>query len=167
MRLFIAVDLADNMKKSLVGTLHELKKQGIAGSYVPMQNFHVTLAFLGEVKDPEEVMRVMNSLEAESSRMSFDGYGFFGDSFWIGIKTNQKLKKYAADLKKALTQAGLPCDMSKFEPHVTLIRKHKGPRPALTKVPSEDMMVKKISLMRSDFKDGKRVYKEICSVRAK
>ena len=161
MRLFIAVDLADNMKKSLVGTLHELKKQGIAGSYVPMQNFHVTLAFLGEVKDPEEVMRVMNSLEAESSRMSFDGYGFFGDSFWIGIKTNQKLKKYAADLKKALTQAGLPCDMSKFEPHVTLIRKHKGPRPALTKVPSEDMMVKKISLMRSDRGKNGMIYTEL------
>ena len=167
MRLFIAIDLTDQMKKALVGTLHELKKQGIAGSYVPMQNFHVTVAFLGEVKDPQDVIRIMDTMEAESSRMSFDGFGFFGDSFYVGVKTNQKLKKYASELKKNLKDAGLPCDGSKFEPHVTLIRRHKGPRPALSKAPDADMMVKKISLMRSDMKDGKRVYKEIYSVAAR
>ena len=167
MRLFIAVDLADNMKKSLVGTLHELKKQGIAGSYVPMQNFHVTLAFLGEVKDPEEVIKVMDSLEAESSRMSFDGYGFFGDAFWIGIKTNQKLKKYAAELKKSLTEAGLPCDKSKFEPHVTLIRKVSyRTQQKLPDVPlrAAGMTVKRISLMKSERGKNGMVYTEIGAV---
>ena len=167
MRLFIAIDLTDQMKKALVGTLHELKKQGISGSYVPMQNFHVTVAFLGEVEDYKSVVKVLDSMEAESSRLSFDGFGFFGDSFYAGVRTNQKLKKYAADLKKNLKEAGLPCDGSKFEPHVTLIRRHKGPRPALSKAPDAEMMVKKISLMRSDMKDGKRVYKEIYSVKAK
>ena len=167
MRLFIAVDLADNMKKALVGTLHELKKQGITGSYVPVQNLHLTLAFLGEVKDPDEVIKVMDSLQAESSRLSFDGFGNFGDTWWVGIKANQKLKKYASDLRKALQEADLPCDQSKFEPHVTLVRKMKGKKPAGIVVPKEDMMVRKISLMRSDYKDGKRVYKEIYSVKAR
>ena len=29
MRLFIAIDLSDEMKKSLVGCMHDLKKQGV------------------------------------------------------------------------------------------------------------------------------------------
>ena len=55
MRLFIAIQLSDEMKKSLTATLHNLKKQGIKGNYTPTQNLHMTLAFLGEVRDPRPV----------------------------------------------------------------------------------------------------------------
>ena len=43
--------LSDDMKKSVIGTMHELKKADVRGSYVPAQNLHVTLAFIGETKD--------------------------------------------------------------------------------------------------------------------
>ncbi len=165
MRLFIAIDLAAPMKKALVGTMHELKKQGVTGNYVPMQNLHMTIAFLGNVPDPAPVAAVMDGIPVEKSRLSFSEFGNFQDTLWIGIKGNQKIKKYAADLRKALKDAGIPCDSSKFEPHVTLIRKQKGKRPAGLIIPREDMMVSKISLMRSDMKDGKRVYQEIYSVK--
>ena len=161
MRLFIAIDLSQPMKKSLVDVMHEMKKQGIQGNYVPMQNLHLTLAFIGESSQVEDIKAIMDSLPVEKARLSFDGYGYFGDLMWIGIKGNQKIKKYVADLRKALREGGIPCDQSKFEPHVTLLRKLKGKRPADLAVPSADMTVTKISLMRSDMKDGKRVYKEI------
>ena len=164
MRLFIAIDLAEPMKKDLVGVMHELKQRGIAGGYVPKQNLHMTLAFIGEVQSAEPVKRVMDNIPMEKSRISFTEYGNYGDLLWIGVRGNQKIKKYAADLRKALKEAGLPCDMSKFEPHVTLIRKMKGRRPADLAVPSSDMMVTKVSLMKSETKDGKRVYKEIYTV---
>ena len=45
MRLFIAIQLSDEMKKTVTGTMHELKKAGVKGGYVPLQNLHVTLAF--------------------------------------------------------------------------------------------------------------------------
>ena len=51
MRLFIAIMLSDDMKKAVTGTMHELKKADVRGSYVPAQNLHVTLAFIGETKD--------------------------------------------------------------------------------------------------------------------
>ena len=35
MRLFIAIMLSDDMKKSVIGTMHELKKADVRGSYVP------------------------------------------------------------------------------------------------------------------------------------
>lgn len=165
MRLFIAVDLAEPMKKALVGAMHDLKKLGVAGSYVPMQNLHMTVAFLGNVPDPAPVQAVMDSIPLEKSRLSFSEYMNFPDALVIGIKGNQKIKKYAADLRKALKEAGLPCDDKKFEPHVTLVRKMKGKKPAGLAIPDADMMVTKISLMRSDMKDGKRVYQEIYSIK--
>ena len=164
MRLFIGVMMSDPMKKALIDVLHELKGQGINASFVPAANFHMTMAFIGETNQLEEVKAVMSSLPVEKARLSFSDFGFFDDTFWIGIKGNQKIKKYAADLRKALKDAGLPCDMAKFEPHVTLLRKVKGRRPSGLKVPDRDMTISKISLFRSDMKDGKRVYKEIFSV---
>lgn len=164
MRLFIAIQLSDKMKKALVGTMHELKKQGVTGDFIPMQNLHITVAFLGEVQDPEPVRQILDKLLVEKPRIAFSQFGNYGDVFWVGIKGNQKLKKYAADLRKELKEGGIPCDEKKFEPHVTLVRKQKGKRPAGLKIPAEDMMVTKVSLMKSEIKDGKRVYKEIYSV---
>ncbi len=161
MRLFVAIDLAPNMKKSLIGVMHDMKKQGITGSYVPVQNLHITLAFIGEWKEPEKVMEVLRTIPVEKSRLSFDGFGTFGDVFWIGIKGNQKIKKYTADLRKALADHGIPCDKSKFQPHVTLLRGLKGKKPVLSGVPDEDMTVSRVSLMKSEMRDGKRLYTEI------
>ena len=56
MRLFIAIRLSDEMRKALVQCMHDLKKQGVEGNYVPAQNLHMTLAFIGEYKDPDKVM---------------------------------------------------------------------------------------------------------------
>ena len=39
MRLFIAIPLAEEMKKELVACMHDLKKQRVEGSYVPAQTF--------------------------------------------------------------------------------------------------------------------------------
>ena len=164
MRLFIGVAMSDPMKKALIDVLHELKQQGITGNYVPAANFHMTMAFIGETNQLEEIKAVMNALPVEKARLSFNDFGFFDDTFWIGIKGNQKIKKYAADLRKGLKDAGIPCDQTKFEPHVTLLRKVKGRRPTGLKVPDRDMTISKVSLFRSDMKDGKRVYKEIYSV---
>ena len=36
MRLFFAILLSEEMKKSVTGTMHELKKAGVRGSYVPV-----------------------------------------------------------------------------------------------------------------------------------
>ena len=52
MRLFIAIQLSDEMKKALVACMHDLKKQGVEGNYVPVRNLHLTLAFIGEYDDP-------------------------------------------------------------------------------------------------------------------
>jgi 2'-5' RNA ligase len=56
--------------------------------------------------------------------------------------------------------------MTKFEPHVTLVRKFKGQRSQNLPVPDADMTITKVSLMKSETQNGKQVYKEIYAVSA-
>lgn len=62
MRLFVAVSLSEEMRRTLIGLMHQLKRQGVEGNYVPAQNLHLTLAFIGEYPDPEKVKAVIDSL---------------------------------------------------------------------------------------------------------
>ena len=147
MRLFIAIMLSDDMKKSVIGTMHELKKADVRGSYVPAQNLHVTLAFIGETKDAAAIKTAMQTISCKPFRMAFADMGVFDNLLWVGIKGNQGLNKLAKYVTTALDAAQIPY----------------GPWKKVSP-PKGDMTVKKVSLMKSEQKDGKRVYTEIFSV---
>lgn len=161
MRLFIAIQLSETMKKALVNMMHELKKQGVEGSYVPAQNLHMTLAFIGEYDDPAKVKAIINKVAVPEFRLSLSDMGNFGNILWAGVKGNQKLKIYVKDLRQALAAEGVPFDKDKFVPHITLVRKYTAKRPYKISVPKEEMIVKKASLMKSEQKNGKISYKEL------
>ena len=161
MRLFIAIQLSDPMKKALVNMMHELKKQGVEGNYVPAQNLHMTLAFIGEYDDPARIKEVISRVPVPEFRMSLSDRGNFGNILWAGVKGNQKLKAYVKDLRSALDAEGIPYDRDKFVPHITLIRKYTAKRSYKVSMPKAEMMVKKASLMKSEQKNGKVVYKEL------
>lgn len=163
MRLFIAIMLSDDMKKAVTGTMHELKKADVRGSYVPAQNLHVTLAFIGETKDASAVKTAMQTLSSKPFRMAFAEMGVFDNLLWVGIKGNQGLNKLAKYVGTALDEAQIPYDRKKFVPHVTIIRNMGGPWKKVSP-PKADMTVKKVSLMKSEQKNGKQVYTEIFSV---
>ena len=161
MRLFIAIQLSDPMKKALVNMMHELKKQGVEGNYVPAQNLHMTLAFIGEYDDPARIKEVISRVPVPEFRMSLSDMGNFGNILWAGVKGNQKLKAYVKDLRSALDVEGIPYDRDKFVPHITLIRKYTAKRSYKVSMPKAEMMVKRASLMKSEQKNGKPVYKEL------
>ena len=160
MRLFAAITLSDDMKKAVTGTLHELKQKGVRGNYVPVQNLHLTLAFIGETDDPGAVKEALKGVSFKPFKLAFSDMGTFGDVLWVGIKGNQGLSAAAKSVREALDAAGIDYDRKKFEPHVTVIRKAAGSWKTVP-APKGDMMVKKISLMKTTFKDGKPVYTEI------
>ena len=162
-RLFVAVQLSEDMKKAVTAVLHDMKKQGIRGSYVPTSNLHLTLAFIGEIKETDKVREALKTLKYKPFRLGFSELGCFGDILWAGVKGNQGLMGAAKDVRDALKAAEIPYDTQKFVPHITLIRKFSG-NWKLAPCPKGEMMVKKISLMKSEQKDGKPVYTEIFSV---
>ena len=62
-----------------------------------------------------------------------------------------------------LDAAGIDYDRKKFEPHITIVRRSSG-RWQGAAAPKGEMMVRKVSLMKSEEKGGKRVYTELFSV---
>ena len=163
MRLFVAVQLSEEMKASVTAYMHELKKAGVKGSYVPARNLHLTLAFIGETKDAAAVKEALSSINYKSFRLTMAEAGSFGDILWVGLKGNQGLSQLAKSVRDALDAAGIGYDRKKFTPHITVVRKAVG-KWQQTPAPKGEMMVKKVSLMKSEEKDGKRVYTEIFSV---
>ena len=161
MRLFIAIQLSDEIKKALVGYMHDLKKQGVEGNYVPAQNLHMTLAFIGEYDNPGQIKEILRSLPLPEFRLSLSEKGNFGNILWAGVKGNQKLAAYVKALRAALSAEEVPCDTDKFIPHITLIRKASAKKPIQAPLPKADMMVKKASLMKSEQKNGKVSYREL------
>ena len=165
MRLFIAIQLSDEMKSSVIGLMHELKKAGIKGSYVPAQNLHLTLAFIGEVSDPDMIEEAMRTVKVKPFRLSLSEMGSFGDLLWVGLRGNQGLSLLVKAIREALDAAGTDYDRKSFTPHITIIRKaSKSTQWQKLQVPRSEMMVKKVSLMRSEQRDGKRIYTEIFAI---
>lgn len=141
--------------------MHDLKKQGVEGSYVPARNLHLTLAFIGEYDDPARVKNVLADVPLPEFRLALSEKGNFGNLLWAGVKGNQKLKSYVKDLRGALKKEGIPFDEDKFVPHITLIRRVSARKPYQVHLPKAEMAVKKVSLMKSEMKNGKTEYREI------
>ena len=140
-----------------------MKKAGVKGSYVPKQNLHLTLAFIGETKDASAVKEAMRQVKYKPFRLSVSEMGTFGSLLWAGMKGNQGLAAAVKDIRSALDAAGIEYDRKKFVPHITLIRKFDGKWQTVP-APKCEMMVKSISLMKSEIKDEKRVYTELFSI---
>ena len=163
MRLFVAIELSDEMKNSITASMHAMKKAGVTGRYVPKQNLHLTLAFIGETMESGKIRDALGSVHFKPFKLSLAKMGTFGDLLWVGLKGNQGLSAAARDVRAALDQAGIDYDRKKFTPHITLVRKASGPWQQAP-VPKGEMMVKKITLMKSSVEKGRRVYSEVMSI---
>ena len=155
MRLFVAIRLSPEMRDALADLQAQMRAQRVAGNYTPDENLHLTLAFIGDYPDPEDVPLPDFTL----FEISLSGYGCFGDLWWAGIEQSPPLEACVRRLRRALSDAGIPFDKKRFSPHITLARRAQG-HPALT-VPEVSMRVDRLSLMRSERGKNGMIYTEI------
>jgi 2'-5' RNA ligase len=163
MRLFIAIQFEDDILDALTDFQDDLRSIGVTGNYTRRENLHITLAFIGDYGNPDEVLEAMEQVDFRPIEISLDGVGSFGELFWVGLAENPQLAGYVKRLRRVLSEHGIPFDKKRFSPHITLIRKVSGNWKQIS-APKGDMMVKSISLMKSEQRDGKMVYTEIFSV---
>ncbi len=62
MRLFIAILFEDDTIKSMQEVQERLRDAGIEGRFMPRENLHMTLAFIGDYSDPDDVLDVMDEI---------------------------------------------------------------------------------------------------------
>ena len=165
MRLFIAINLNKKMKERLIGMQEELYAQGLRGNVTKPENMHLTLAFIGDYPDPDEVIEIIEGISFRPFALKIEGKGAFGDLWWAGLEKSEPLQALVKKLRHRLADAGIPFDRKKFTPHITLVRKaSKSEEWNKLRVPGSEMMVKRVSLMQSEQRDGKRIYTEIFAI---
>ena len=165
MRLFIAINLSDAMKGSLINTQNSLYDRGVRGNYTAEENLHLTLAFIGEYPDFEPVLDALSIVSFRPFELRLEGMGRFGDLWWAGMRESAALTAVVRRIRRALAENNIPFDKKRFSPHITLIRKAVGDMPGTSPEPVS-MTVDTISLMRSDRGRNGMIYTELGTLEA-
>jgi len=183
MRLFIAVNFSEKVKRRILVVQDRIKEQAKKGKFPPEENLHLTLVFLGETPE-DRIPEITNAMKAAVSSgekpdpsftITFFYAGFFKrgrkELWWLGTDArknpndNEPLKKLQKRLTSELLARNIPVDPKPFTAHITLGREiTDGPWPFKTE--SIVIPVNRISLMLSEHKpvSGKKntlVYTEL------
>lgn len=167
MRLFIAIQLNEEMKDALIDLQNQMYENGVRGNYTSEENLHLTLAFIGEYPDPDAVLDAMQTVSFTSFPLVLNGLGNFGNLWWAGLEDSPAIKAVVRRLRRALAEHEFPFDKKNFRPHITLLRKASLKNgAAFVDIKNTEMFVDKISLMRSDRGKHGMIYTEIGSIEA-
>lgn len=121
-RLFVALSLPE----IAMDALSQLQSGVDGARWVPPENFHLTLQFIGEVDRHglADAHSALTSVFAPSFPMTLSGCGFFGDvkprALWAGVAASPPLIHLQSKVATALARAGFSGEKRKFAPHVTL-----------------------------------------------
>lgn len=169
MRLFVAIELNREMKRQLLNIQEQLRRLGVRGNYTPPENFHLTLAFIGDYPEPDSVLEVLESLCFDPFELHLRGIGSFGELWWAGLEENEELSNLVRQLRQKLAQAGIPFDKKKFMPHITLVRKpeyKQAPDFGALSLPQTAMRADRVSLMLSTRGKHGMIYTRLGCVKA-
>lgn len=124
-RLFVAIDIPDEIKNKFVGILEGLRR--IGAKVVPTTNIHLTLKFIGETDKTQEVVEALKDVRLDSFDLVVSDVGIFGSIeyprvFWVGVEKNSNLGGLYEVIESKLNRLGIPRDEREFSPHITLAR---------------------------------------------
>ncbi len=135
MRCFIAIDIDEKLRAAIADLQRQLaekakiKKNDV--KWVAPEAMHLTLKFLGEVKD-DRIVDICNAVKdvADSSKsfeLDIESVGCFGGKsarvLWVGTgRGSDNLCRLQEDIEQQLSSAGWPRETREFSGHLTLCR---------------------------------------------
>jgi len=129
MRIFIALDIDDEIRGHIVRFVEGVSGFAPEARWAKPDSLHVTLKFIGEQQEPmlEEIKNTLGRIEASAVALQFRGYGFFPTAkaprvFWVGIEAGPELATLAATVDQQTARLGIPQEERIFSPHLTLAR---------------------------------------------
>lgn len=124
MRLFLGLSVPDMHRHRLVALQNGLPP----GRNVPLDNFHLTLAFLGDASDPavDELNLALDGCRLVLPQIGLSGFGQFGGAnpraIWIGAIPVAELEALHRRLANVARNVGFDVPNRRFVPHITLTR---------------------------------------------
>ncbi len=185
LRLFIAIELPDEVQAVLAEARKRLAGRTLAVRWVDVAGAHLTLKFLGatpahRVEAIKEAVQTVARLHAPFM-LRTAGLGVFPRPneprvVWIGVEGDvPRLRALHADVERYVAPLGYPTEKRPFSPHLTLGRTVKGAtRPEFATIgaavaaaeapPAAMWPVGVISLMRSELGPGGARYTAMARV---
>lgn len=189
-RSFVALLLDDAVRGAVAQSVQRLREAergtGRAVAWVPAQNLHLTLKFLGQ--QPEERLAAVGAALAEVAgacrpfTMALKGVGAFPALdrpriLWIGFNEGGvEARALQEQVEAALEPHGFPREGRPWHPHLTIgripddrrWRAEAGPalREAMAAIATQSfgrLPVDRVVLMRSDLGPGGARYRELAS----
>jgi 2'-5' RNA ligase len=132
MRLFIAVELGEEVRSRIAVELGSLQRIAPDAKWVRVESMHVTLAFLGHLPE-EKVPAIRSAIEKAAATghplsLHARGLGSFGSSrrprvLWVGLHGEMELLAQSQHrLEAELVPLGYQPERRAFNPHLTLAR---------------------------------------------
>lgn len=132
-RAFIAIDLTSEILKRLEQVSMQLKTRlvEVPVRWVPVDNIHLTLKFLGDVSVANVEMLQKILLSEVSGHHAFEisvgGLGAFPSTrrarvVWVGVEAPPELTAVQSGVDGAMSRVGYAREERPFSPHLTLGR---------------------------------------------
>jgi len=146
MRLFLALEVPQEIREALGRFQRELAGQLRGWRFARSEGFHLTLRFLGEVQEADLTRQneIWRSVAAKGVpvRVVFRGLGVFPDErsprvLWVGAVEEPpagRLRSLAEQFEQAAVRLGFDPENRPFRPHLTLARASGGGRPTLPEI---------------------------------
>jgi RNA 2',3'-cyclic 3'-phosphodiesterase len=172
LRLFVAIEMPEAVRALVETAVAPIRAERPRARWVPPENQHVTLKFLGSTWPRlvdwvvESIAEVATASQAFETRV--DGVGAFPNErrarvLWGGLEdTTGRLADLAGALDRALERE-FPSEKRAFTPHLTVARFDPPERlPALdTGLRSEPFRVDRLILFRSHLRRPAPVYEPV------
>jgi len=130
MRLFIGIRISDEIKVKLALLQKKLKEKVKEARVVNPDNLHLTLKFLGEVRE-DRVSLINEVLESLSSQFTpfsirINGIGRFPEGkkirvLWVGAEAGNHLRQLHESIEEKFEKIGFLRE-NRFKEHITIVR---------------------------------------------
>lgn len=138
-RLFLGLEVPGEVRAAVSAQLDAIRSAHDELRWSPPEQWHVTLAFLGEVGVEENEIVDAARPAARSAPSEIDlelaGAGRFGDRvIWFGVhdEPHGAVAQLGASIKRRLGAAGIAVDDRPVRPHITLARSRGRGRAKVT-----------------------------------
>jgi len=126
-RLFFALWPDENVRAAIKKNIQPVL-QNHPAKKVPVHNWHMTLAFLGNVSSETKacVQQQAALLKGKHFTLQLDQFGYFERArvAWLGCKqTPREMEALFDELNVVLAPCGYQPDFKKITPHLSLLRK--------------------------------------------
>jgi 2'-5' RNA ligase len=130
-RSFVALPSSDDVKSRLGAIQAQLIEESAAVKWDTVENFHVTLKFLGNVQ--QDILRQLAASitpaisEIQSFDLTYTTLGAFPDFdhprvIWVGAAPNETLVSLQRQIDLTCERHGFPREARAFHAHITLGR---------------------------------------------